>query len=759
MVRESEMERKFARYIVSTIREPDIIPYLPYDEFLRRYPIEYEANVGSGSYGAVRRSKGKYAIKQFKPDPKLKDLIQELNIYAANAHPCIVRPVAWSVDDVIGHLAMPLGENLYNVFDTIPIERVIFDTLSAIEFLNSRGIAHRDIKPYNMVYHEGRVKIIDMGLARKCELNNEDKQYYCNGRAHTENYMDPEYSWGQLNNIKFEIYSLGASYLDLLIPNENDEYVNEKVKFGELYSYTIQSDSIGWFMNAAKQFQENRPTIHQLMDIAETKLIPIIQDSASANSLDKIFEGYVGTAFKEAPIMSVCYDKEYVQAILLWLVGIACDDAKYTAEVLFLALHLIHRTYSAITTKYNITDANMKLFGAAAMSLALTVNRLASKIDYWHQISGDSDTITNYTSRYTTMLIDVMAAAGGIISTLTYWDYAKSKEELLPLLRDIIACDYNPNVIRSMSDRNITNKCIKVVDFLTIEDISYLTSDYTLPIRNLSMISPCVLNLDQNEFVVEAIWDIDRFKDAYYSDLISVLLHNRDVLYRLSVDTAIRIFEYLTAEKRINDPLVELVLDTICKFSWRETGYRAIVLDNAFLLNPFNTNDEDIIDAEAEGQEDELVLSDEEEGEGDEPIIEEEEDVPTDNTPVIEEEEDVPVIVKKNIPIDDTSIVEEEEINTPMIRKISSTKPSYGTRSGSYAEELFPVNRRVASIKPLYSTRSGSYAEELFPINRRVPSTQEYSARPYGMSSRGNTVLPSSNSSVYVPRRSVSTLI
>ncbi|KAF1765559.1 hypothetical protein GCK72_005511 [Caenorhabditis remanei] len=153
-----------------------------------------DEHLGSGAYGSVTTCKSiksgqEFAVKIVDKQGEThsrKRILREVNIFkTCKGHPNIVQLLDWFEDDNKFYLVMekmrggPLLQHILErgYFTEEEARRVTKDIASALKFMHDRGIAHRDVKPENVLCtdpnHVSPVKLCDLDLASQRQPQHE----------------------------------------------------------------------------------------------------------------------------------------------------------------------------------------------------------------------------------------------------------------------------------------------------------------------------------------------------------------------------------------------------------------------------------------------------------------------------------------------------------------------------------------------------------------------------------------------------------
>jgi len=185
------------------------------------------ATVGRGGnamvYGAYDRGGAKVAIKVLHPELAVSvaadRFLREIRYAGQLDHPHIAPVLDSGEDDYLLWYAMPFfhGESLRDAVRrerTLPIDRVArigAEVLDALAHAHAHGLAHRDIKPDNILLSPERTVLVDLGIARAIAQSGEDRVTRSGFVVGTEEYMSPEQVEGSEDiDGRTDLYSLGV---------------------------------------------------------------------------------------------------------------------------------------------------------------------------------------------------------------------------------------------------------------------------------------------------------------------------------------------------------------------------------------------------------------------------------------------------------------------------------------------------------------------------------------------------------------------
>ncbi|RNF10767.1 protein kinase [Trypanosoma rangeli] len=149
----------------------------------------------------------------------LKSFESEVNLTASLSHPCIVKMYGAAEDEAELYLIMEhvVGDTLEKYIKTHGPEhlallapRFLADVVLVLEYLHTVGVAHRDVKPCNLlVTADHHVVIVDFGCA--CYLSDEAANTFAGSAA----YMSPEVVCTSKASATSDLWALGCVLFEL----------------------------------------------------------------------------------------------------------------------------------------------------------------------------------------------------------------------------------------------------------------------------------------------------------------------------------------------------------------------------------------------------------------------------------------------------------------------------------------------------------------------------------------------------------------
>jgi tetratricopeptide (TPR) repeat protein len=219
----------FDRPVLERMRETAAAPEPPPETI---GPWRLEAEIGRGGMGSVwraRRADGAFertvAVKlvrsELSSDLLRRHLARERRILARLAHPAIARLLDGGTTDagvpylVLDHVE---GERIDEWCDAraLPLAarlRLFVEVCGAVAFAHRQLVLHRDLKTANiLVDREGRVKLLDFGIAKLLEADEADGEWTALGlpRPLTPGWASPEQLRGEPLTTASDVYSLGV---------------------------------------------------------------------------------------------------------------------------------------------------------------------------------------------------------------------------------------------------------------------------------------------------------------------------------------------------------------------------------------------------------------------------------------------------------------------------------------------------------------------------------------------------------------------
>jgi eukaryotic-like serine/threonine-protein kinase len=196
-----------------------------------RYQLERE--IGRGGMATVyqaqdRKHRRSVAVKIFPPDLAQtlgrERFQREIEIAAQLSHPHILTLFDSGETDGFLYYVMPFvrGESLRARLrrePQLPVEesvRIGRQVASALSYAHAHGVVHRDVKPENVMLHEGEAMVADFGIAKALSAAGAEALTQTGLIVGTPAYMSPEQASGEALDGRSDVYSLACVLFEML---------------------------------------------------------------------------------------------------------------------------------------------------------------------------------------------------------------------------------------------------------------------------------------------------------------------------------------------------------------------------------------------------------------------------------------------------------------------------------------------------------------------------------------------------------------
>ncbi len=197
-----------------------------------RYRIERE--IGTGGMATVYvaedvRHQRRVAVKVLHPELSAvlgtERFLKEIALTASLQHPHILPLFDSGSADGLLYYVMPYveGETLRGLLSrerqlAVPVAvRIAREVADALDYAHKRNVVHRDVKPENILLHDGRPMVADFGIALAVQQAGGERMTQTGMSLGTPQYMAPEQAMGDRSvDHRADIYALGAVTYEML---------------------------------------------------------------------------------------------------------------------------------------------------------------------------------------------------------------------------------------------------------------------------------------------------------------------------------------------------------------------------------------------------------------------------------------------------------------------------------------------------------------------------------------------------------------
>lgn len=367
------------------------------------------------------------------------DLMLRLN------HPNILKGIELVSIDLELYLVIELGiplDSLMRYLDEKDKMRIIFGLGSALQYFQSNGLVHCDIKPDNVICVNGHCKIADLGLTQYHSVNS--------GQICTVIlYRSPESLYGTDDHrhkhaYHSEIWSFGMLCLDILY---GDVFV-----IGDSFREMMASPDVKNFIVNKLGYPSNRDIFNLVCD----KLLQvdvkdriktfdefIMEDLFKSNGFQVGIEFPISESSSDMGNVISEEDKQYFLISADWLSEVMAEIRLHN-KIAFIAHDLIRYHWNEyVDTILRRRDIQLFVASCIYLSIEICADTRVDTLEFLSEMT-DYAYSPNEIFDYSSMMLVRM---GGMIGRNTLYDYLPSLDMLIAALK-MMKSDYYLNMNR-----------------------------------------------------------------------------------------------------------------------------------------------------------------------------------------------------------------------------------------------------------------------------------------------------------------------